>query len=137
MEDRLSPILSQDEIGAVSVLGLAHIGDCVYELFARTEVVLNGHTSSTVMHKETVALVKAKFQARAAERIAPLLSEEEAIIFRRGRNCKVHGIPKSADAAEYHAATALEALFGWLYLNGRKDRLNELFALILTLTENE
>ncbi|MCQ2406847.1 MAG: ribonuclease III [Oscillospiraceae bacterium] len=138
MQEKVSsPILGKDEIGAISVLGLAHIGDCVYELFARTHVVLSGHTSSTVMHRETVALVKARFQALGAEKIAPLLNEEEAIILRRGRNCKVHGVPKSADISEYHAATALEALFGWLYLMGRNERLNELFSQILTLTENE
>jgi ribonuclease-3 family protein len=74
--------------------------------------------------------VNAPAQARAAERILPHLDEEESAIYRRGRNTHVHSIPHAANVGQYHAATGLEALFGWLYLQGRTERLNELFSLL-------
>ena len=70
-------------------------------------------------------------QADFAEKILPVLNEEERGVYRRGRNTRVNSVPKNADRAQYHAATGLEALFGWLYLNGCHERLNELFAIIM------
>ena len=80
------------------------------------------------MHRTTVATVNAPAPAEAAQRILPKLTEEEAAIYRRGRNTKVNSVPQKADIAQYHAATGLEALFGWLYLLGRLDRIGELYA---------
>ena len=124
------PNMSPAAINAVSMLGLAHIGDAVYELMTRASLCADGHTAVQELHKLTTARVNAPAQARAAERILPLLSEEESAIYRRGRNTHVNSVPHAANVGQYHAATALEALFGWLYLQGRTERLGELFALL-------
>ena len=89
-----------------------------------------GLTAVTDLHRETVRRVNAPAQARAAEAILPLLTEAEHAVYKRGRNAKVNSVPQHADVAQYHAATGLETLFGWLYLLGRTQRLRELFAVI-------
>ncbi len=131
MTDYLNIQMTQQEINAVSNLGLAHIGDCVYELLARSYIVAHGGVTNQRMHQATVELVCAAGQARAAEALLPILTEEERDIFRRGRNSHVNSMPKNADPGEYHAATGLECLFGWLYLLGRHERINELFARVI------
>lgn len=131
MTDFLNVKLSETEIRAISNLGLAHIGDCVYELMVRSRIICSGRSTSAGLHRETVKYVSAPAQAAAVEKILPLLSEEERGVYRRGRNTRVNSVPKNADLSQYHAATGLEALFGWLYLNGCHDRLNELFAIIM------
>ena len=78
-----------------------------------------------------MAIVCAESQAKRAEKILPLLTEEEAGVFRRGRNANVHTVPSHASRAQYAEATALEALLGWLYLSGRKDRVSELFGVMM------
>lgn len=123
--------MSLAEVNRISMLGLAHIGDGVYELMTRTMLCQDGHTAIGELHKLTVSYVRAPAQARAAERLLPLLDEEELGIYKRGRNAHVHGVPQGANAGEYHAATGLEALFGYLYLLGRQERLNALFAAIM------
>lgn len=128
--DYFKPNMSPAAINAVSMLGLAHIGDAVYELMTRAALCEEGHTAAQELHRRTTARVNAPAQARAAERILPHLDEEESAIFRRGRNTHVHSIPHAANVGQYHAATGLEALFGWLYLQGRTERLNELFSLL-------
>ena len=132
--DYLNILLPQERINAVSSLGLAHVGDCVYELMVRSFLVCSGRQTSAGLHRETVKYVSAPAQAAAAERVAELLTEEERAVYRRGRNAHVHSVPKNAEKSQYHAATGLEALFGWLYLRGEHGRLNELFARIM---ENE
>ena len=120
-----------DIVGAngVSMLGLAHVGDGVYELLTRTKLCIEGHTGVADLHRRTVAIVNAPAQAKAAERILPVLTAEETAVFKRGRNTKVNSVPQKADIGQYHAATGLEALFGWLYLLGRTERINQLYAL--------
>ena len=130
MTDYLNIQMTPQEIGAVSNLGLAHIGDCVYELLVRSYIVAHGGVTNHAMHDTTVRMVRAEAQAAAMERILPLLSEEELAVYRRGRNTRVHSVPKNAEIGAYHAATGLECLFGWLYLSGRHVRVNELFARI-------
>ena len=120
--------MDEKQVGAMSMLGLAHIGDAVYELLTRTRLCGLGVTKVSELHRMTVATVNAPAQAEAAQRILPELTEEEAAIYRRGRNTKVNSVPQKADIAQYHAATGLEALFGWLYLLGRLDRIGELYA---------
>lgn len=120
-----------DEIRAISSLGLAHLGDGVFELMVRSWLCLHGKATNKGLHRATVRYVAAPAQAAAAERILPLLSEEEADVFRRGRNTSPHSVPKAASRADYQTATAVEALFGWLYLQGRTERLNELFAIMM------
>lgn len=120
-----------DDIRAISNLGLAHLGDSVFELMVRSWLCLHGKATSRGLHKATVYFVAAPAQARAVEKILPLLTEEEGDVFRRGRNTSPHSIPKAASREEYQAATALECLFGYLYLQGKTERLNQLFGHIM------
>ena len=116
---------------SLSTLGLAHLGDGVYEVMVRSWLVLHGKASAKDLHKATVRYVAAPAQAERFEKIQPLLTEEEADVFRRGRNTDPHSVPKAASRAQYQTATGLEALFGWLYLQGKTERLNELFATMM------
>ncbi len=115
----------------LSMLALAHVGDAVYELLTRTMLCTRANSSVAQLHKQTVSYVNAPAQARAAETIRPHLTDEEDAVFRRGRNAHSHAAPRAATEAEYHAASGLEALFGWLYLRGQNERIEELFAMIL------
>jgi ribonuclease-3 family protein len=128
--DGLYPKLSLKEVNQMNMLALAHVGDAVYELLVRTMLTKRGPAQVQDLHRSTVTFVRAEAQAKAAEKVMPLLSEEEAAVYRRGRNCRVHGIPSHANPGEYHAATGLEALFGWLYLQGKEERVHELFRSI-------
>lgn len=130
MTDFLHPQLDNAELGRISALGLAHIGDGVYEIMTRSYLVCQGMQTARGLHAKTVALVRASSQFRAAQLILPLLSEAEADVFRHGRNAKPKTIPKAASHSEYAYATALETLFGWLYLRREYDRLNELYTVI-------
>lgn len=127
LENYFAPSMDRRSINAISALGLAHLGDAVFEVMVRSWLCTNGRTLVRNLHRETVAHVCAPAQARRMERMLPLLNEEELACYRRGRNAHVHGIPKNATHEEYSKATGLECLFGWLYLSGSIDRLNELF----------
>lgn len=127
--DYFCPQMDKNDLNAISMLGLAHIGDAVYELLTRTKLCADGNKKVTDLHKKTVAIVNAPAQAAAAARMLPVLTEDEAYIYKRGRNAKVNSVPQKADIAQYHAATGLEALFGWLYLQGKTERINELYAI--------
>ena len=127
MTDHFNPQLSPEDVGAISSIGLAHMGDAVYEILVRAWLCAHGKATGKGLHRATVALVCAPRQAQLSQIILPLLSEEEQSVFRRGRNANVHSIPAHASRAEYQQATALEALLGSLYLLGRKDRINQLF----------
>lgn len=129
--DYFSATLSDDAIRAISSIALAHLGDAVYELLVRTWLCVHGKATGKGLHRATIAIVCANKQAELSERIQPLLTEEERDVFRRGRNANVHTVPHSADRATYQTATALEALFGWLYLRGEKERINELFSVMM------
>ena len=123
--------LPPDQIRGISSIGLAHMGDAVYELLVRTWLCAHGKATGKGLHRATVALVCAPKQAELAQRILPLLTEEEQAVFRRGRNANVHSIPAHASRAQYQQATALEALLGWLHLSGRHDRVEQLFAVMM------
>ena len=131
MTDYFTVRLPEDDIRAISSIGLAHIGDGVYELLVRTYLCAHGKATGKGLHRATVQLVCAPEQARRAQRILPLLTEEEQEVYRRGRNAHVHSIPQHASRTEYQQATALEALLGWLYLGGRRERINELFGTMM------
>lgn len=131
MSDYFDINLSPDEIRGISSIGLAHLGDAVYELLVRTYLCANGKATGKGLHRATVELVCAPKQATLSEKILPLLNEEENAVFKRGRNANVNSIPAHASRSEYQQATALEALFGWLYLNGRKERINALFCAMM------
>ena len=131
MEDLFQLSFSKNQINALSSLGLAHIGDGVYELLCRSYLCCQGDHTVKNLHKDTIALVNAQTQAVFAEKLLPHLTEEELAWFRRGKNAHTHAAPKSASRQEYAKATGLETLFGALYLLGRTDRLNELFQIIV------
>ena len=123
--------MDAEQLLNLSSLGLAHLGDGVYELMVRSWLCLHGKATARNLHRATVGDVAAPAQARRAERILPRLTQEEADVFRRGRYTAPHSVPKGASRGEYQTATALEALFGWLYLQGRTDRLNQLFSTMM------
>ena len=127
MENYFKMNMTKPEVDAISNLGLAHIGDGVFELLCRSYLCAKGGKTVERLHKDTIQMVKATSQAKLADRMLPLLSGEELAYYRRGKNSHVHAVPKSATPQEYAKATGLEALFGALYLMGRTDRLNELF----------
>ena len=129
MNDYFCPQLPLRDINNISMLGLAHIGDGVYELLTRTMLCADGNKRVTDLHKKTVAIVNAPAQAKAMEKLLPVLNDDELALYKRGRNAKVNTIPHKADISQYHAATGLEALFGWLYLQGKTERINELYAI--------
>ena len=131
MTDYLHIQLPPDQIRGISSIGLAHMGDAVYELLERTWLCAHGKATGKGLHRATVALVCAPKQAELAQRILPLLTEEEQAVFRRGRNANVHSIPAHASRAQDQQATALEALLGWLHLSGRHDRVEQLFAVMM------
>ena len=132
MKDYFNIQLTPDQLQAMSSLALAHMGDCVYEILVRGWLCNGGLEVNGNLHRETVALVRASAQAQALERIIPLLTEQETGVVHRGRNANIHMIPKGASRATYRNATALEALFGWLYLQNKTERINELFDVIIT-----
>lgn len=123
--------LSPDEIRGISSIGLAHLGDAVYELLVRSYLCAHGKVSGKGLHRATVELVCAPKQAELSGKILPLLTAEESAVFKRGRNANVNSIPAHASRSEYQQATALEALFGWLYLNGEWERINDLFCTMM------
>lgn len=131
MPDYFQLNMPRGELMNVSSLGLAHLGDSVYEVLVRSWVCMGGTAKIKDLHKQTVRFVSAPAQAQLVEKILPSLSEEEADVFRRGRNAAPHSVAKSATRSQYQTATALEALFGWLWLQGRTDRINELFSAMM------
>lgn len=131
MENYFEMQLTPVQVNAISNLGLAHMGDGVYELMCRAYLCAKGDHTVKNLHKDTVSLVNAPAQAAFADKIKPFLTEDELDYFRRGKNAHTHAAPKSASRIEYAKATGLEALFGALYLLGRKERLNELFGIMM------
>lgn len=129
MKNYFCPQMELCDINNISMLGLAHIGDGVYELLTRTMLCSDGNKKVTELHKKSVAIVNAPAQAAAMERLMPHLTADELAIYKRGRNAKVNSVPQKADIGQYHAATGLEALFGWLYLQGKTERINDLYSV--------
>ena len=134
MENYFKMNMTRVEINAMSNLGLAHIGDGVFELLCRSYLCAKGGKTVDRLHRDTIQMVKATSQAKFVDKLLPLLNEDELAYYRRGKNSHVHAVPKSATPAEYAKATGLEALFGALYLSGQTERLNELFRAV---TEGE
>ena len=127
MENLFEMKLPKQQIDAISNLGLAHIGDGVWELLCRSYLCSKGEKTVAQLHRDTISMGKAPAQAAYIEKILPLLTQEETAYYRRGKNSHVHAVPKGATPMEYSKATGLEALFGALYLAGETQRLNELF----------
>lgn len=131
MENYFKMNFTRQQIDAISNLGLAHMGDCVFEILCRGYLCAQGEKTVDRLHRDTINMVKATAQAKFVDKLLPLLTEEEMAYYRRGRNAHVHAVPKSATPAEYAKATGLEALFGALYLSGQTDRLNALFKAVM------
>ena len=119
----------------LSALDLAFVGDGVYGLLVREMLARDGSRPVGELHRMAVAYVNATAQAAAYDRIAPLLTEQEQAVYRRGRNGGAHP-PNNANPGDYAKATGLEALFGYLYLNGAQERVRELFEAITANKEN-
>ena len=131
MENYFEMNFTRQQINAISNLGLAHMGDCVFEILCRSWLCAKGGKNVGNLHRDTINMVKAASQAKFADKLLPLLTEEELAFYRRGKNSHVHAVPKSCTPAEYAKATGLEAFFGAMYLAGRTDRLNELFKTVM------
>lgn len=131
MENYFQINWDQQNINTVTNLGLAHVGDAVFELLCRSYLCCKGDKVAKNLHRDTVSMVNAPSQAKFADLLLPHLTEEELSYFRRGKNAHTHAAPKAATPQEYAKATGLETLFGALYLSGQTDRLNELFHLIV------
>lgn len=118
-----------DSLHTYSTAALAYLGDCVIEMCVREHLVRAGISSSAKLNRLALDFVRAPMQARAMQRLLPVLSEEELAVFHRGRNVGHTNTPKSATVAEYRAATGMEALFGYLHLSGNPNRIRELFLI--------
>lgn len=135
MENYFEILMPEDALREISSIGLAHLGDAVYELLVRTWLCVHGKATGKGLHRATIRLVCAESQAKRVEAILPLLTEEESDVFRRGRNAQVHSVPTHASRAQYSQATALESLLGWLYLRGQRERINQLFCEMMKVED--
>lgn len=124
--------LKENEINAneLSPLTLAFIGDTVFDLLVREDIICHANRPANDLHNLAVQRVKASAQAEFSKEIMPLLTEKELSVFKRGRNAKSGHLPKNATQSDYHMATGFEALIGYLYLNGELDRIKELYSAI-------
>lgn len=129
MEDLIERAKSPEEINMLSPLTWAYVGDCIYELYIRTDLVNKTKLKPHKLHIETIKYVKAKAQADILKRIEENLTEKELEIVRRGRNAENHHLPKNADPADYMYSTAFEGLIGYLYLTKQDKRLKEIFKM--------
>ena len=131
MENLFALQFTPQQVGAISNLGLAHIGDGVFEVLCRSWLCVRGDKTVLKLHRDTVELVRAPAQAKFSQAFQPYLTEDELSYFRRCKNAHTHAHPKGATAKEYALATGLESLFGALYLMGQTDRLNLLFNTVM------
>lgn len=130
MEELIERRKDEKDVKLMSPLTWAYIGDCVYELYVREELINKTNLKPHKLHIEAIKYVKAKKQSEILKEILPNLTEEEQDIVRRGRNAENHHLPKNASVQEYMYATAFEALIGYLYLTKKDERLKEILGLI-------
>lgn len=121
----------------MSPLSLAFVGDAVFGLMVREKLITLANAPVRTLHKSSVDYVCASAQAKAIDGLLDQLDDEEMTIFKRGRNAEVNTHPKNTDIAEYHKATGLEALFGFLYLSEKNERMEQLFQLAWDIIEKE
>ncbi len=129
MEDLIDRAKSPEEVNMLSPLTWAYVGDCVYELYIRTNLVNKTRLKPHKLHIETIKYVKAKAQADLLKSIEDKLTEKELDIVRRARNSENHHLPKNADPADYMYSTAFEGLIGYLYLTKQDERLKEILEM--------
>ncbi len=123
--------LSERDVNMYSPLTLAFLGDSVYDTLVREKLLRSANMPVSKLHSAKIKLVCAEFQSKAYDTISEILTEKELSVLKRGRNATGNNIPKHAEASEYHRATAVECLFGYLYLLERTDRIAELFNIIM------
>ena len=121
---------SEEEVNMLSPLTWAYVGDCIFELYIRTNLVNKSKLKPHKLHIETIKYVKAKAQADFLKAIEDKLTERELDIVRSARNTQNHHLPKNADPADYMYATAFEGLVGFLYLTKQDERLKEIFEMV-------
>ena len=131
MENLFKMNLEKKDIDAISNLGLAHMGDCVFEILCRGWLCAQGGKNVGNLHRDTIKMVNANAQSAFVDKLLPHLNEEEMAYYRRGKNAHVHAVPKSCTPGDYAKATGLEALFGALWLSGQTERLNHLFKTVM------
>lgn len=119
------------DLRTYSPITLAFVGDAVYELLVRQYIVKHMNAPANKLHLKAVERVCCTFQSEAFSRIEPILTQEEADVFRRGRNSSTQRVPKHAKPVEYRRATGVEALFGYLYMKGNNQRIEELFSIMM------
>ena len=127
--------LTDREASAYSPLTLAFLGDSVYDTLVRDFLLRKANVTVAKLHSAKIKLVCAEFQSDAYKKVAEQLTERELAVLKRGRNATGNTVPKHADAVQYRRATAIESLFGFLYITGRMERIRELFALIISDAE--
>ena len=120
----------------LSPLTLAFMGDTVFDMFVREQLICQANRPVNALHSNATRLVKASAQSKAMDKIMPMLTEKEITVFKRGRNAHTNHRAKNASEGDYHRATGLESLFGYLYLKGEIERLRELFNVISDEQEN-
>ncbi len=116
-----------------SPLTLAYIGDSVYEVYVRANLLKNGNLPTNRLHKESIKFVSAESQSGFMEKLEPLLTQEEDAVYKRGRNAKSYTVPKHARLIDYKRATGFEALIGYLYLSKNQERIDELMKIIFNI----
>ncbi len=126
MEEFISIERNEEDVNLMSPLTWAYVGDCVYELYIRTNLINKTNLKPHKLHIESIKYVKAKAQAELLQRIFEELTDEEKNIVRRGRNTENHHLPKNSNVQEYMYSTAFEALIGYLYLTKQNKRLKEI-----------
>ncbi len=131
MKDSILEQIEDREAAQKNPIVLAYLGDTVYDLYVRTALVKQFGLHVNELNAKAAAIVNARAQALASDRLAALLTPQETEIFRRGRNAKVGSVPKNMSVADYHKATGLEALMGYLFLTGQHERLEQLMRSVL------
>ena len=131
MEELMKLDRPEEEINLLSPLTWAYVGDCVYELYIRTNLVSTTNLKPHKLHMETIKYVKAKAQADILQKLEEILTEEEKDIVRRGRNTQTHHIAKNASVQDYMYSTAFEALIGYLYLTKQDERLSQVLSMTI------
>ena len=129
--DMQKNILTERDVNMYSPLSLAFLGDSVYDTLVREYLLRIANMPVSKLHSLKVRLVCAEFQSQAYENLLQCITEKELSVLKRGRNATGNTVPKHADAVQYRRATAVECLFGYLYLLGQAERIDELFGIII------
>lgn len=119
------------DLQTVSMQTLAFIGDAVYNVYIRCYLASHSNVKTGMLHKESIKYVSAKGQSHTIDDILDMLTEEEMSVYKRGRNTNINTVSKNIDVVNYKRATGFEALIGYLYVKGEKNRLDELVKICI------